>query len=344
MMGDGRWVMAMDNEMGDAPLFGIDYCAHMLTAGQTGRLTPWAIMRDCPICLRRWWLAEARLHHWTPLPHAAALPLFEQMATALVAGATASDRTAQGFYAYLATAPAAEADFAAAGAAARQDNGEHPTAPGDFGWRALFTDPAPATPTVDARQITRVWQWRTAGTMIAGTGRAFIRGETPPPFLPIPLDRSRAGGWLREGVSDAPLPLQRQFIGPLLLTLTAGDRADELHLMLHLRDSAGTASVPVRLYLGAAAGATQPPLAWAGILSEAQRTQRLTRPRRLPAPDGRDRYGLVSRRRPSRTATDDVQPDADDGSGTTRGVGDATRSSNGNRRAQPVAPGCTASQ
>lgn len=265
--------------MDDGPLFGIDYCAHMLTASQTGRLTPWATIRDCPICLRRWRIAEARLRHWAPLPRAAARALFEQRARELVAGIASSDPTEQGFYAYLATAPNDEADFAAAVAAARQGEGEQQSAPGDFGWRALFADPAPATPAMAAQQITRVWQWRTVGTTIAGVGRAYLLGETPPPFLPAPPDHSRAGGWVREGATDTPQPLQRQILGPLLLTLTAGDRAEELRLTLRLRDNAGATAVPVRIYLGQTGETGKPPLAWAGILSEAQQAQTLTRPR-----------------------------------------------------------------
>ena len=266
--------------MDDTPLYGIDYCDHLLTASQTGQLTPWATIRACPICLRRWWIAEARLHGWGPLPRAAVLPLFEQLASALLAGETAGDQVAQGFYAYLATTPAAEADFAIAVAAARQSDEEQGSPPGDFGWRALFADPAPMVPTTEARQITRVWQWRTAGTTIAGAGRTFVHGETPPPFVPTPPDTSRARGWIREGGSDAQPPLQRQIVGPLLLTLTAGDRADELHLTLRLRENAGETAASVRIYLG---GATEedspPPLAWTGILSEAQRTVIVTRPR-----------------------------------------------------------------
>ena len=265
--------------MDDAPLFGIDYYEHTLTASRTGRLTPWATIRDCPICLRRWWIAEARLHSWSPLPRVAARALFEQLARELVAGATPNEPTGQRFYAYLATAPADEADFAAAVAAARQDEDEQSAAPGDFGWRGFFADRTAATPTAAAQQFTRVWQWRTAGTAIAGAGRTFIAGETPPPFLPAPPDHSRAGGWVREGVSDAQPTLQRQILGPLLLTLTAGDRADELHLTLRLRDNAGASAVPVRIYLGQTEAAETPPLAWAGTLSETQRTQRLTRPR-----------------------------------------------------------------
>ncbi|HEY8600775.1 MAG TPA: hypothetical protein VIL85_20230 [Thermomicrobiales bacterium] len=265
--------------MDDAPLFGIDYCDHLLTASRTGRLTPWATIRDCPICLRRWSIAEARLRHWTPLPRAAAIALFEQMASALVNGTAAQDEMTRGFYAYLATAPADEADFAAAVAAARGGREEHYNAPSDFGWRALFADLTSAAPAVATAQVTRVWQWRTAGTTIAGAGRAFILGETPPPFLPAPPDQGRAGAWIREGTNDARPPLQRHILGPLLLTLTAGDSDDELRLTLRLRDSAGAAAVPVRIVLGHAAEGGQPPPAWAGSLSEARRTVLLTRPR-----------------------------------------------------------------
>ena len=265
--------------MNDAPLYGIDYCDHLLIASQTGRLTPWATIRACPICLRRWWIAAARLHGWEPLPRAAALALFEEMARELVAGATPDETTGQRFYAYLATAPADEADFAAAVAAARQGEEEQGSPPGEFGWRALFADLTPVTVVEASPPFTRVWQWRTAGTTIAGAGRAFVLGEEPPTFLSAPPDHSRAGGWVREGLNDAQPPLQRQILGPLLLTLTAGDRADELHLTLRLRDNAGSAAVPVRIYLGPTEAEEAPSLAWTGTLSDTQRSVSVTRPR-----------------------------------------------------------------
>jgi hypothetical protein len=73
-----------------------------------------------PDLLRRWRIAEARRHGWTPLPRIAALALLDQMAEALASGRErADDQTRRGFYAALAIAPDDEADFAAAIAAAR---------------------------------------------------------------------------------------------------------------------------------------------------------------------------------------------------------------------------------
>lgn len=251
------------------PFRRIDYCDHALAVVATGQLPPWETVRACPVCLRRWRIAEARRHGWTPLPRVAARALLDRMAEALANGREpADDQTRRGFYAALATAPDDEADFAAAIAAARRAAAEEPTPPANPGWRAIFADLTPVAPTPEPDRITRVWQWRTAGATLAGEGRTFIRGEEPPPFLPAPPDTTRAGRWLREGTRADARPIQRQILGPLLLTILADDTADTLRLTLRLREHALAEPVPTRIHLGhEVLNAPLDPI-WSGVLSE----------------------------------------------------------------------------
>lgn len=251
----------------EKPLPGIDYCEHAVG----GTLPSWPTIRDCPICARRWWIAEARHGGWPPLPREAALALIAPLAAALVAAGDATPTAmARRFYAYLATAPDDEADFAAAVAAARTTQ-ETIAPPGDFGWRALFADQGDAEPAPPHTTLTRVWEWRGLGTTAAIEGRTFVAGEAIPPFTPPPSGAQRPGGWLREGAGQAP-PLLQQILGPLLLTLTAEPPGTLVTVSLRLRDHAQGETVPTRLYLGTGAARR---MAWSGILATTAQEQRL---------------------------------------------------------------------
>lgn len=249
------------------PLPRIDYCEH----AADGTLPSWPTIRDCPICARRWWIAEARHGGWPPLPREEALALIAPLATALVAdGGATPTATARRFYAYLATAPDAEADFAAAVAAARSTPGAQ-LPPGDFGWRTLFAEPDAAEPVRPRATLTRVWEWRGLGTTTAIEGRTFVAGEAIPPFSPPPSSAQRPGGWLREGAGQAP-PVLQQILGPLLLTLIAEPPGTMVTVSLRLRDHAQGETVPTRLFLGT--GATRRS-AWSGTLAATAQEQRL---------------------------------------------------------------------
>jgi hypothetical protein len=242
-------------------LAGIDYCEH--AAG--GTLPSWSTIRDCPICARRWWIAEARHGGWPPLSRE------EALATALVAdGGATPTPTARRFYAYLATAPADEADFAAAVAAARGTQ-ERLAPPGDFGWRALFADQGDAEPAPTFTTLTRVWEWQGLGTTAAIEGRTFVAGEAIPPFSPPLAGAQRPGGWLREGASQTP-PILQQSLGPLLLTVVAEPPDTMATVTLRLRDRAQGETVPTRLYLGAGVARR---MAWRGTLAATAQEQQI---------------------------------------------------------------------
>ena len=239
---------------------GIDYCEH----AASGTLPAWGTIRGCPICARRWRIAEARRGGWPPLPREEALALIAPLAAALVAdGGHVADETERRFYAHLAITPDDEADFAAAVAAAR-DSREELSPPGDFGWRALFSDRRNAAPSSAHATLTRVWQWRAIGTARAVEGRTFVAGDPIPPFSQPPPSPRTMGRWLREGAGrDAPL--LQQILGPLLLTLSADPTDSMVTANLRLRDHAQGTAVPTRLYLGADAARR---LVWSGTLSE----------------------------------------------------------------------------
>lgn len=244
-------------------------CAHALTA--TDALPDPAMIATCPVCWRRWRIAEARTRDWPPLDTASARPLIERMAAEAASGAESDPALSQGFYAFLAGSPDDEADFAAACVVAfappRPDPPRRPRA--DFGWRTLFADlpasaPDPA-PLVPGALITRVWQWRvatTSGITPRHEARAFVRGEAPPPFGPLP---DTAPHWVRERATydgaEAVAPVQ-QTVGPLAPRLT-GAGTDTASLTLRLRGGAGADAVRVRVYGGEG---TVAPL-WAGTLS-----------------------------------------------------------------------------
>ncbi len=247
-------------------------CPHALIAANA--LPDPATIAGCPVCWRRWRLTEARIHRWLPLDAATARPLLDRMAAEAAAGLEPDPALSQGFYAFLAGSPDDKADFAAACVVAftppSPDPPRQPRA--DFGWRALFAelpasppDPAPVTPTVPTATFTRVWQWREAtppGTAPHHEARTFVRGESPPPFVPLPGTAAR---WVRERASydrAEALSTVRQIAGPLALRL-AGAGTDTASLTLRLRGGAGTASVPVRVYNSEAA---EVPL-WAGTLA-----------------------------------------------------------------------------
>ena len=197
-------------------------CAHALDTA--GALPDPATIAGCPICWRRWRLAEARLRGWLPLDAATARPLLDRMAAEAAAGVDADPALSEGFYAFLAGSPDDEADFTAACVVAFAPHNAEPSRrpPADFGWRALFADlplhpPDPAPP-APAATFTRVWQWRESAasdTTPRRETRAFVRGESPPPFAPLPA--GSAARWVRErGVRD----------GGVLFSCTATDAAD----------------------------------------------------------------------------------------------------------------------
>ncbi len=244
-------------------------CAHALTA--TDALPDPATIATCPVCWRRWRIAAARTRGWTPLDAASARPLIERMAAEAVSGVESDPALSRGFYAFLAGSPDDEADFAAACVVAfappRPDPPRRPHA--DFGWHALFADlpaSAPAhAPLISNTPITRVWQLRvgtTSGITPRHEARAFVRGEAPPPFVPL---HDTAAHWVRERAAydgaEAAAPVQ-QTVGPLALRLT-GARTDTARLTLRLRGGAGADVVRVRVYGGEGTAA---PL-WAGTLS-----------------------------------------------------------------------------
>lgn len=247
--------MATDDRATAAPL-----CTHALTA--TDALPDWGTIASCPVCWRRWKLAEARIAGWSPLPAATARPLIARMAAEAAAGADTDPNLSRGFYAFLVAAPEDEADFAAACVVAFAPPDTEPARrpPADFGWRALFAaPPAPVAP------ITRVWQWRATGA--SGTApryeaRTFARGDSPPPFAPLPPSATR---WVRERAAydgaEGGLTV-RENAGPLALTLAdTGEGATRL--TLRLRGGAGVETVPVRVY-----GGEEALPRWVGILSE----------------------------------------------------------------------------
>lgn len=250
-------------------------CAHALDLA--GALPDPATIAGCPICWRRWRLAEARLCGWLPLDAATARPLLDRMAAEAAAGVDTDQALSERFYAFLAGSSDDEADFAAACVVAFAPRHAEPPRrpPADFGWRAIFADlpassPDPAPP-APAATFTRVWQWReiaASGTMPRRETRTFMRGESPPPFAPLSGDS--AGRWVRERAAyetaeSSPAPQQtRQIVGPLALLLTeVGSSAASL--TLRLRDGAGTEAVAVRLYADAGPDAGAP--LWRGTLS-----------------------------------------------------------------------------
>lgn len=249
----------------ERPLPGIDYCEHTVLAATGGALPSWETIRACPICARCWRIAEARHGGWPPLPREEALTLFGPLATALVAdGGDRANETERRFYAYLAIAPDDEADFAAAVAAARGDTAEEVPSPRDFRWRDLFADLGQEAQARSGAALTRVWQWRTLDTTLAAEGRSFVAGEMMPPFHQPPPGTMRAGRWLREGAGRSA-PLLQQILGPLLLTLTAGNDEAVIVLTLRLRDHAMGEELPTRIYLG---DGEDRRTGWHGTLSE----------------------------------------------------------------------------
>lgn len=258
----------------DQPLRGIDYCEHALLAAADGALPHWRTIRSCPICSRRWRIAEARQGGWVPLPRAAAIALFAPMAAALIAGdERANEQAERGFYAYLASAPDDEAEFAAVVAMMRPASLPAIAAPPDFGWRSLFAELADTRQEEGSTTLTRIWQWRTIGTTLAAEGRAFVAGENIPPFGQLPLE-SPTGRWLREG-TDRAAPLLRQILGPLLLTVTADTGERVITLTLRLRDYALADAVPTRVYLDDAGVGEGRARSWHGTLSDEAREQTL---------------------------------------------------------------------
>jgi len=250
-------------------------CAHALDIDAA--LPDPATLAGCPVCWRRWRLAEARMHGWTPLAAATARPLLERMAAEAAAGTEPDPTLSRGFYAFLAGSPDDEADFAAACIVAFAPPSPEPQRRprADFGWRALFAG-LPASPPervpdvspVPTATFTRVWQWRVSaasGTTPRREMRAFVRGESPPPFGPFPA--GPAARWVRERApydgADTTLRLH-QTVGPLALSLTETG-SGMASLTLRLRDGAGVGTLPVRLYGSGGAGV---PL-WAGTLSPA---------------------------------------------------------------------------
>jgi len=189
-------------------------CAHALDTAEA--LPDPATIAGCPVCWRRWRLAEARLRGWPPLDAVTARPLLDRMAAEAAAGVDADLALSQGFYAFLAGSPDDKADFAAACVVAfAPRNAEPPRRPpADFSWRALFADlparppdPAPPTP---AATFTRVWQWRviaTSGTTPRRETRTFVRGESPRPSRPSPAAPPPAGSAsARHMTLRSPLP------------------------------------------------------------------------------------------------------------------------------------------
>jgi hypothetical protein len=251
-------MMAYDDPGDATPL-----CAHALTAADA--LPDPATITACPVCWRRWRIAEARMRGWSPLAAVSARHLTGRMA-AEAAGTDPDPALSQSFYAFLAGSPADEADFAAACVVAFAPLDPQPPRhpPADFGWRALFAD-LPASPPAPVTLSTRIWQWREAAAPGSGPryeARAFIRGESPPPFVPLAGDGAH---WVREraaydGAEEATIV--RQVAGPLALTL-AENEGDTARLTLRLRGGAGVVSLPVRVYGGTE---MRMPL-WAGTLA-----------------------------------------------------------------------------
>jgi len=260
--------MAHDDTASPPPL-----CAHALTAADA--LPDPATIAGCPVCWRRWRLAEARMRGWASLSAATARPLLDRMAAEAATGVEPDPALSRGFYAFLAGSPDDEADFAAACVVAFAPPGPAPPRRprADFGWRALFADLPTSlpdrAPVVPTTLLTRVWQWRESGgsgTATRHETRAFVRGESPPPFMPLPS--GSATRWVRERAaydgddSIEETTLRQQIVGPLALRLT-GAGTDTPRLALRLRDGAGAETVAVRVYGGEGAGE---PL-WAGTLS-----------------------------------------------------------------------------
>ena len=246
-------------------------CRHVLD--DPDALPDPATIAGCPVCWRRWRLAEARLRGWPPLDAATARPLMERMAAEAAAGTDADPALSQGFYAFLAVSPDDEADFAAACVVAFAPPAAAPRRrpPADFGWRATFADlPASApeaAPPAPVARFTHVWEWRertTSGTAPQHEARTFVRGESPPPFAPLPGTQDH---WVRERATydgaEATQPVER-IVGPLALRLTEAGTSGAI-LTLRLRGGTGAGAVPVRLYGGKG---TAVPL-WAGVLSSA---------------------------------------------------------------------------